>query len=441
MRSSCFFIFLLSALLLPVIASAQLQVDVDSSSFRQYPIAVTPFKNQGEVEDKWGFDELSSQVVTRDLAISGLFQILDPKSFLEDPKKAGVTESTVNFTQWLQIGADGLVKGSYVISDSEITAELHLFDVALAREILKKSYKVPRRDARKLLHRFSNDVVEFFTKKRSIFSTKIVTVRQINRIKQIYVMDFDGENGYVLVDNANINLLPSWHPDGKQIFFTSYMDGNPDLFRVRLSRKSKPIKVSSYRGLNVGAEVSPNGKKIALTLSKDGNSEIYTINSDGTQGRRITNAWGIDSSPTWAPDSRRIAFVSDRSGSPQIYMVDTSIGATTRLTFQGSYNQSPSWSPDSNKVCFSGRDELLGYDLFLVDAETREIKRLTQDQGKNEDPAWSPDGRHIVFSSNRTGERKLWIMNSDGTNQRQISFQAGSFSTPCWSPTFKEVGE
>jgi len=440
MRSSCFAFLVAVLLLLPAVAAAQLQVDVDSSEFRKYPIAITSFKNIGEGEDKWGFAELSGTVMRNDLGLTGLFEVLDPKGFLEDPAKAGIDAGSIDFTNWLQVGADGLLKGGYTISDSEITVEMHVFDVALAREMLTKKYTVQRKDARALIHRLANDVMEFFTLKRSIFSTKIVTVRQINRIKQIYVMDFDGENGYVLVDNANLNLLPSWNPNGKEIYFTSYIANNPDLYRIGLTRGSKLMKVSSYRGLNVGADVSPDGSKIALTLSKDGNSEIYSINSGGSNGRRLTNAWGIDSSPSWAPDNTRLAFVSDRSGSPQIYMMDSASGATTRLTFQGTYNQSPNWSPDSDKICFSGRDEMMGYDLFIVDAATREITRLTQDQGRNEDCAWSPDGRHIVFSSDRTGEYKLWIMTADGKTQKQISYQPGSFSTPDWSPMFQEVG-
>jgi len=38
----------------------------------------------------------------------------------------------------------------------------------------------------------------------------------------------------------------------------------------------------------------------------------------------------------------------------------------------------------------------------------------------NVSPAWSPDGRNVVFLSNRTGQWRLWVMNADGGNQRQL---------------------
>ena len=427
----------LAVWLLPRVVAAQLVIDVDPSKFRKYPVAVTTFKNLGETEDKEDLAEKGRDILMNDLAIAGLFEVLNPKSFLEDPKTAGITESTINFTQWLQVGAEGLVKGGIRISGKKLQVDLRLYDVALGREVLKKPYEVEIKRFRCAMHAFADEIIRFFTKEDGIFSTRIVSVRKLNNTKQIYITDFDGVGGYVLVDNANINLLPAWSPDGAWIYFTSYMNNNPDLYRTSPKPGSKVFKVSSFRGLNVGASISSDGSSIALTLSKDGNSEIYVVNADGSRPRRITHSWGIDSSPSWAPDGKRLAFVSDRSGTPQIYVKNISGSPATRLTFQGNYNQSPAWSPKGDRIAFCGRDERLVFDLFLVDPQTREITRLTQDQGNNEDPSWSPDGQHIVFSSTRTGENKLFIMNADGSNQRQITKGKGSYSTPDWSPRFK----
>jgi TolB protein len=39
-----------------------------------------------------------------------------------------------------------------------------------------------------------------------------------------------------------------------------------------------------------------------------------------------------------------------------------------------------------------------------------------------------------VFASDRGGRAQLYVMNSDGSNQKRISFGDGSYSTPVWSP-------
>lgn len=437
-RPTWILLLCLGLLLWPTLAKAQLVIDVDPSKFRRLPLAVAPLKRFSEAVDIELKQSLRGQdVLMNDLQIAGVFEVLDPKSFLEDPKTSGITEATINFTQWLQVGAEGLVKVGYWVNGETLTLDARLFDVALAKELLKKTYTVPVGQFRRTLHAFADEVVKFYTKEDGIFATRIVATRKLGGQKQIVMMDFDGENQVTLVENGSLNILPTFSADGSGVFFTSYLANNPDLYKVPAEPGKKPIKISDARGLNVGASASPDGRFIALTLSKDGNSEIYLMGPDGSNPRRITNNWGIDTSPSFSPDGKRIAFISDRSGNPQVYIQDISSDVATRLTFQGNYNQSPAWSPKGDKIAFCGRDERLVFDLFIVDVATKAVTRLTQDQGNNEDPSWAPDGAHLVFSSTRSGKTKLYIMNADGTNQRLISKGEGEFATPNWSSRWK----
>jgi TolB protein len=62
------------------------------------------------------------------------------------------------------------------------------------------------------------------------------------------------------------------------------------------------------------------------------------------------------------------------------------------------------------------------------------MRRLTQTSAIDTGPCYSPDGRRIVFESDRDGTQQLYVMGSDGSGQRRISFGEGRYSTPVWSP-------
>jgi TolB protein len=407
-------------------------IQIGDPNFRPYPLAVTGFKDMGSGAKD--LVEKGTETLRSDLGIVGVFKLIDPRSFIADPVHEGLSGASINFADWINVGAEGLVKVGVFKSGTDVTLDCHLFDVASGKELVHKKYKGKASSIRYLVHKFADVVVRHFTGTPGIFFTKIVFAKRTNRnTKEICVMDFDGHNEKCLVKNGSINLLPAWGGDGSTFYYSSYLKGGPHLYRYDLrTRKSKVVSKSA--GLNIGASASPDGKQVACTLSKDENSEVYAMKADGSKPRRLTRDWAIDSSPSWSPDSKRIAFVSERSGNPQIYMMGADGSGAKRLTFQGNYNQTPDWSPRGDWILFNARDERLVYDIFRINPETGEIVRLTQDQGNNEHPTYSPDGNLVVFSSTRSGESKLYVMNADGTNQRLISRKKGEYTTPEWGP-------
>lgn len=53
-----------------------------------------------------------------------------------------------------------------------------------------------------------------------------------------------------------------------------------------------------------------------------------------------------------------------------------------------------------------------------MQADGSEAKPLTQSAGLDARPAWSPDGTQIAWCANRAGRLAVWVMASDGSNQR-----------------------
>lgn len=67
---------------------------------------------------------------------------------------------------------------------------------------------------------------------------------------------------------------------------------------------------------------SPDGKRISFTSFRDGDGEIYVMNTDGSNITQLTNNSALDWSPAWSPDGSKIAFASNRDGDGGIYVMD-----------------------------------------------------------------------------------------------------------------------
>ncbi len=394
-------------------------IDLNGARVQAYPVAVAHGLGDPQAA------ATVQMVLSQDFEHSGLFKLLDPASFLA---KDGLT--AIDYPAWASVGAQGLVKLSCTAA---VTCEFHLFDVGSARELLHGTYSAAPAGLRQVAHRFGDDVVHYFTQEPGILQTRIAYVRETASGKQIVVADSDGYGPQALT-GASINLLPAWTPDGKTIAFTSLREGSgAHLYSIDVSsRQIRPLVLTG--DFSSGSVYSPDGLRFTYSSSVNDNTDIHVAQADGSAGRRLTDSRAIDVSATWSPDGRHIAFISDRAGTPQVYTMLADGTELKRLTFQGNYNQEPAWSPKGDLIAFSGRDEKRSFDVYTVNLETGKVARLTQNAGTNEKPAWSPNGRYIVYSSTRSGKRQLWVMNSDGSSQRQLTAEKMGASDPAWGP-------
>jgi len=161
---------------------------------------------------------------------------------------------------------------------------------------------------------------------------------------------------------------------------------------------------------------------------------------DGTTYVSLSNFWE-DSHADWSPDGNRLIFDSGRAGDDIIRIYATSPDGMREedLRIAGQF---PSWTSDNQRFVYRGCD-LTGNRCGLWLANATEVQ--SWDAGKNmigpvlEDsqathPDWSPVAEQIVYQSPAGGSWDLYLINSDGTGQRQLTTGPGSEGLPRWSP-------
>ena len=418
-------------------AVAKVYIDIDSPSFQQFPIAICDFQNPaGSVNKSTDSGIALADDIKRHLTMTGIFNILNKKSFLEEknPSPVAATEN-IRFSDWAIIGADYLLRGNITQNDKELIVESRLYDVTRGELLFGKKYKSRINEHKTVARMVASDILFALTGDEGEFNTRIAFVSKKNSQADIYTINYDGSEMKNVTNHKSIVIGPRWSPDGRYLAFTSYRDGRPEGY-VRDLKNGTDKKVASFEGLNLCGSFSPDGNKLLLTLSKEGNEEIYVLEIGTMKLKRITQNYSIDVSPTWSPDGKKIAFVSNRSGSPQIFIMDADGNNTKRITFEGNYNTSPSWSPRGGRIAYEGRVNGK-FQIFSIDEGGNNLLQLTFDNAKNEYPSWSPSGRQIVYSSKINSKNKICIMNANGLNVRVLIERTNSSLMPAWSPRFK----
>ncbi len=384
-----------------------------------------------------------SDVVRSDLDYSGIIDLVS-KSY--NPLQSPGTPGEVDFKGWSDAPASSqlLAFGNLTASGNALEIQAWLIDVRNASlpPVIGKVYRGEVTDAqvRIFAHQFADEIIgKLSGGLPGIAATQIAFVSNRSGNKEIWGMDYDGENQHELTSLHTIALTPRWSPDASRIAFTCFPQPGGAVINAQICIYSmatnRLISWPRFHGTNSSPAWSPDGSQIMFMSSMYGNPELFLTDASGARPKRLTYSNGANTSPSWNPKTgQQVAFVSDRGGIPQLYMMnsDGTSQAKVDLPDMG-YVIDPAWSPNGQLLAFSWRRPNGNYDLYLMEIVSHQLLELTRDAARNERPSWAPDGRHIVFESTRTGTRQIWSMLADGTAARQLTRQ-GQNESPNWSP-------
>ena len=86
-------------------------------------------------------------------------------------------------------------------------------------------------------------------------------------------------------------------------------------------------------------------------------------------------------------------------------------------------------------------------EIYVMDADGGNPRRLTNSRLVDWAPSWSPDGRHIAFTANgrpgdwgaRGGDLEIYVMDANGSNPRRLTNNLRQDTDPAWSPEGKHI--
>jgi TolB protein len=425
---------LLSLAVLPAAAQAPgpLRIEVTEGVIEPVPYAIPDFIPENAAGQQYA--AAVARVIAANLTGTGLLREIPPQAHLG---RIGSFDAPVQFADWRAINARALITGAVRVDGQRLTVKFRLFDVLSGQQLgegLQLDGTVA--DWRRMAHRVSDQVYQRLTGETGYFDTRVVFVAESGprerRLKQLAIMDQDGENVQVLTDGSALVLAPRFSPRGDRILYTSYETGFPRIYVMEVATRRRQVLGDQPGTMTFAPRFSPDGGSVIYSLSVDGRTNLFLLNLASGQRFQLTNTAAIDTAPSFSPDGRWIVFESDRTGTSQLYVMPAGGGEARRISQgQGRYS-TPVWSPRGDLIAFTkshqGRFHI---GVMRIDGSG---ERLLTASFLDEGPTWAPNGRVIMFTREEAGGNPtLMSVDISGRNLRRVP-TPGAASDPAWSP-------
>lgn len=170
---------------------------------------------------------------------------------------------------------------------------------------------------------------------------------------------------------------PCFLPEGEELLYTGFEDGNRDIFKINLNTK-KITNLTKDKLFEKAPTISPDGKYLAYTIRLGVYDKIFISPLDNLQDKtQLTFGENNTITPEFSPDSKKLYFSGDQREAFNIYCLDLDTGVLKRYTDVRTGNFFPIPSPNnSQKIVFSSFNKS-AFQVFKSEFQGKEIKTVT----------------------------------------------------------------
>ena len=278
------------------------------------------------------------------------------------------------------------------------------------------------------------------------------------------------------------NAEAYFSPDGTHLIFQSTRDGYPcdQIYTIKIDGTDLH-EVSTGKGRTTCGYFYPGGKQILFASTHQASPQcppkpsyergyvwpiyagydIYRANLDGSNLRPLTRTPGYDAEATIAPDGL-IVFTSVRDGDMDIYSMKEDGSDVKRLTNRPGPDGGPFFSWDGKQIAFRGKQLSPGsefddyrtllkeglwrpteLEIFVMNRDGSNQRQVTKIGKANFAPSWHPDGKRLIFASNVADPKgrdfDIYMVNVDGTGLERITYNNTFDGFPMFSPDGKHL--